>query len=321
MEYSSLMTDEEFSAFNQELKKLLITIEKEIMLELNKIEIKQIFILLDNLTRLHYESKDFYSDVFIHFENLIKTNQLPADYFYMVLDIYSRTKSNKPEFIDLLIEKIPEAISNMNPENFSNFLRILFSIDSKKVKILTKETENFIIDNLNKVDDVAFANFVFAFSNKEYQNREIFPKLEEEAFIRLDNMCLRNNYDSIIDILYNFIYSKKTSNFIHNVMKDKLFKDAYNIEKMHAQSALKIFNIFKELGVKYPNCNVFDYFLCVNAHEFDKDDLAELNDILLDLNYKGSKFYEHFFLKCIEIENPYERIDLANKFVMENMSK
>jgi hypothetical protein len=311
------MTEDEFMEFEFQLKKLLHTVEKEVMLEINKIEIKEFFILLDNITRLRYDSKDFYSDVFDHFEKLIKSEKIPANYFYMLLDVYCRT-AHKPKFIDLLVHKIPQAIPDIKPENFSNFLRILFSIDNKKVQILS-EAEGFIMDNLGKVDDVAFANFVFAFCNKEYKKSEIFAKLEEEAFVRFDNMCENNNYDSFIDILYNFIYSKKTTIFIHNIMKEKLLKDSFKIEKIHSQSALKIFNIFKELGVKYPVTSAFDYFLCVNAHEFVEDDLKELNGILVDLNYKGSQFYEQFFLKCLEIKNPYERIDLANRFVKENI--
>lgn len=320
MEYSSLMSESELTQFNFQLKKLLQTVEKEVMLEINKIELKEFLLLLDNITRLRYDSKDFYSDVFLHFENLINENKIPANYFYMLLDLYCRTHTSKPEFLSLLVAKAKAAIPNIKAENFSNFLRILFSLDSEKTEILF-EAESFIAEQLGKVDDVAFANFVFAFCNKEYKKSEIFAKLEEEAFVRLDNMCANNNYDSFIDVFYNFIYSKKTTSFIHNVMRDKLLKEADRIEKIHSQSALKIFNIFKQLGVKYPVASKFDYFLCVNMHEFEEDDIKELYGILIDLNYKGSKFYE-FFEKCyLEIKNPYERIDAANRFVMENMSK
>lgn len=319
IEYSSLMTESEYKQFNKELNKLLKTIDIEVMLDLSRLDLKEIFMLLDNMTRLKYESKDFYSDIFYHFEKLIKENKIPPDYFYMLMDIYCRAQISKPEFIDLLIEKITESISNLKPENFSNFLRILLSLDCSKFEILEK-SENYISDNLGKVDDISFANFVFSFCNQEYKKGDFFPKLEEEAFVRLNNMCKNKNYDSIIDILYNFIYSKKTTNFIQNIIKDKLLSEIYKIEKIHSQSVLKIYNIFKELNIKYPITSPFDYFICCNIHEFEEEDLKELNEILLYLNYKESKFH-NFFLKCLEIKNPYERIDLANNYIMENMSK
>jgi len=319
MEYSSLMTEVESKEFNIQLQKLLKTVEKEFMYEINKIEIKEILLILDNISRLGYDSKNFYSDVFHHIENMINANKVSPDYFYMVLDIYCRSNIQITKFVDFLIKKSIEAIPNINLENLSNLLRILFSIDQNKIEILDK-AENFIIDNLDKINDNTLANFVFAYSNEEYKKIEIFSKFEEETFIRLDTICENKNFDSYIDLLYNFIYSKKSSSFIQNVMKEKLLAQPFKIDKLHSQSVLKLFNIFKALNIKYPITQYFEYFVCCSINQYNEEEMNELEEILIKLNYRGSKFYEEFFIKCKKENDPYSKMDIANNYIMQNIS-
>lgn len=323
-EYSNILSENERINFETNLQALLSTIGKEILSNINTIEVKSLLHLLNNMTRLNYESKDFYIDIFQAFEKRLLENKIIPDYFYLILDIYCRVGLDRKEFIDLIENKMIVCIFT-NPDgikahNFSNFLRILFSIDKTKIEILP-QAQSFILNNLKKFDDYSFANIIFAYSNREYkESSDIYGKLEEELFVRLDKISQANEYDLLVDIFYNIVYSEKGSSFIINILKEKFIKEAGKIEKLHPQSTLKLYTVFGQIKLKYPMTKLYDYFICANISEFEDEELEQFDKILLDINYKDTKLYA-IFHSMKNIQNPSERLDIANKFILENINK
>ena len=316
-EYLPLLNENEIISYQINLQNLLKKVDKEIMLDLNNLEIKDLLYQLDYLIKLNYNSEDFFFDIFHNLETRMKKNLINPNYYYTILDIYFRCNFKKGEFLDFVNSKAIEDINRINISSLSNFMRILFSIDSKKIEILEK-SEKIIVENLNNIDDISLSNIIFSYCNRDYPVTPLFSSLEEEIFVRLDKICKEKLYDLLIDVLYNFVYSGKSSKFITDIILNRILVDSRRIENLYNISVYKIFNVFKEKKIKYPMTKNFEYFLCVHIHEMDNSELNEIKNILLEINYQQSRFMK-FFEECILLVDQNDKIDLVNKYLKENI--
>lgn len=263
--------------------------EKEVMDELNKLNMNEVLDIIQIYSKLKLGSKNIYLEL----EKYIGINidKLPANRIYDLFSNFVNSGMYRDKFLLLMQKKVVDCSLEIPILDLCKIMRIYTDINTENLYIYDKLLKYFI-SSLNFLSLHELIEISHAYSNKYLfaGNNYLFQNVENIFLDKISELRETENINYLVEILYIFLNNPNSDSLLNSPLVKQLSKNIPIIPKnkldLDVEAIPRLFNVLLKLKINESlNLSDYEYLITDNMSRLTNKELKNLLNSLKELNF------------------------------------